>query len=137
MRLEKAYHGWGSDFGTEYTLFDAGLGGFVAADKGDFIGRDAVLEQATRESDWVFVKLIVESPEADPLPSDPILADGVTVGYVSSGGYGFRVDHAIALGYVRRGTDPKASYSVEILGQACVAKRVEGFYDVDNSRLRS
>ena len=36
MRIEKGYHGWGADFGTEYTPFDAGLERFVAFDKGDF-----------------------------------------------------------------------------------------------------
>ena len=29
MRLEKGYHAWGADFGTEYTLFDASLENFA------------------------------------------------------------------------------------------------------------
>ncbi len=138
MRLEKAYHGWGSDFGTEYTLFDAGLETFAAPDKGDFIGRDAVLDQSGKAPDWRFVRLLIDSPDADPLPSDPILANGVTVGYVSSGGYGFRIDRTLALGYLRADTDPSAPLTVEVLGRVCRAEPVtRGFYDPGNERLRS
>ena len=36
MRIEKGYHGWGADFGTEYTLFDAGLDRFCQHEKGRF-----------------------------------------------------------------------------------------------------
>ncbi len=32
MRVEKGYHGWGSEFGVEYTPFDAGIERFVAFD---------------------------------------------------------------------------------------------------------
>ena len=51
MRLEKGYHAWGVDFGTEYTLFDAGLVHFTRLDKVDFVGQSALLgqrEDATR-----------------------------------------------------------------------------------------
>ena len=45
LRLEKAYRAWGADINTEVTPLEAGLERFVAFDKGDFIGRDALLEQ--------------------------------------------------------------------------------------------
>ena len=59
MRLEKGYHGWGSDFGTEYTLYDAKLEGFVNWNKGDFIGRDAVLKQAKSQPGWSCLVLLL------------------------------------------------------------------------------
>ena len=45
LRLEKAYRAWGADINTEVTPLEAGLERFVALDKGDFVGRDALLRQ--------------------------------------------------------------------------------------------
>ena len=72
MRLEKGYHAWGADIGSEYTLFDAGLEGFLAPHKTDFTGREAALRQRELPADWRFAGFLVEGGDADPLPSDPI-----------------------------------------------------------------
>ena len=45
LRLEKGYRAWGADLNTEVTPLEAGLERFVAFDKGDFVGRDALLAQ--------------------------------------------------------------------------------------------
>ena len=45
LRLEKAYRAWGADINTEVTPLKAGLERFVAFDKGDFVGREALLRQ--------------------------------------------------------------------------------------------
>jgi len=138
MRLEKGYHAWGLDFGTEYTVFDVGLEKFVKFDKPDFIGRDAVLRQREREADWSFAGLIVEGAAADPLPSDPIFLGDDWAGYVTSGGTGFRIGRRLALGTVKRGLGaPGTVFEIEILGErrkATVA--ATPFYDPDNARLR-
>lgn len=138
MRVEKGYHGWGADFGTEYTLFDAGLAGFAKMDKPDFIGRAALLEQQSQDPDWQFAGFIVESDDADPLPSDPIFLDGKVVGYVTSGGEGFRISKRLALGYVEGGlAEQGREFQIEVLGKPCkaiVAPRP--FYDPENERLR-
>lgn len=138
MRIEKAYHGWGADFGTEYTMFDAGLEKFVAFDKPDFIGRDAVLRQRQSAPEWRFVRLLVANPEADPLPGNPILAQGNRIGYVTSGGYGFRIGKTLALGYIAAAAEPiDAPLEIEILGSRCDAMLVEtAFYDPENRRCR-
>ncbi len=139
MRLEKAYHGWGSDFGTEYTMADAGLMRFVDINKPDFIGRDAVLKQQQRDAEWKFVHLQLEDGDADPLPGDPILVDDECVGYVTSGGTGFRISRCLALGYIEasKGLDADR-FDVQVLGRVRHAHVVKGaFYDPDNSRLKS
>ena len=43
LRLEKGYRVWGADITPEESPFAAGLGFAVKADKGDFLGRDALL----------------------------------------------------------------------------------------------
>ena len=138
MRLEKGYHGWGSDFGTEYTMFDAGLEKFVAFDKPEFVGREAVIDQRNVPAEWVFVAFEVDSADADPLPSDPILMNGEPAGYVTSGGTGFRIGKRLAMGYLRREfADCPGRFEVEIFGERCTAKRTSTpFYDPQNNRLK-
>lgn len=139
MRLEKGYHGWGADFGIEYTVFDAGLERFVNLDKASFVGREAVLRQRQAASTYAFAGFVVDSPDADALPSDPILLDGELVGYVTSAGTGFRVDRRLALGFVRRGTASAGRrFEIEVLGTRrgaiCTSMPV---YDPGNLRLKS
>ena len=45
LRLEKGYRYWSADIGPDYTPFEAGLGFAVKLNKGDFIGREALLKQ--------------------------------------------------------------------------------------------
>ena len=103
MRIEKGYHGWGADFGTEYTLFDAGLSKFANMSKGAFTGRDAVMRQSKAAPDWTFVGLHITDPGPEPLPSDPIIKDGQLIGYLTSVSMGYRTGKLLALGYVKHG----------------------------------
>ena len=45
LRLEKGYRLWGADIHTEYDPYEAGLGFAVKMQKGDFVGRDALLAE--------------------------------------------------------------------------------------------
>lgn len=139
MRIEKGYHGWGSDFGTEYTLYDAGLAGFAAPDKGAFIGREAFLAQAKTPSEWEFVGLEVTAYSPDPLASEPILKGGEVIGYVTSGTRGFRTGKTHVLGYVQRGSLVMGEgCAVSILGESHDALRVSPHqYDPKNARLKA
>ncbi|MDH3759499.1 MAG: FAD-dependent oxidoreductase [Gammaproteobacteria bacterium] len=139
MRVEKAYHGWGSDFGSEYTMFDAGLEKFIDFDKADFIGRDAVMSQKQQTPDWRFVRLTVDIDDAEPLPGDPILSRGKCIGYVTSASAGYRIGQCVALGYID-GHLPTSELSpeIEVLGKARPAQACKhAFYDPDHSRCRA
>src|SRR5437588_3006 len=46
LRLEKGYRVWGSDVTPDDTPYEAGLGFAVKLDKGDFLGREALLAAA-------------------------------------------------------------------------------------------
>lgn len=119
-------------------------GAHLALLQPDFIGRRAVLTQQGQQPEWRFIKLLVDSTAADPLSGDPIPLDGECVGYVTSGGSGFRTGQCLALGYISltgniSGTnDPASGFAIEILGEARPATVVQhAFYDPDNRRLRS
>lgn len=138
MRIEKGYLGWGTDFGTEYTLFDSGLGHFADFNREDFIGREAVCAQRDVPADWSIVGIEIDPPGPDALPSDPIRKRGEWIGYVTSCSEGFRTGKLLALGYVAKGTlSLGETCTVSILGKErrarCHAPQV---YDPGNHRLR-
>jgi dimethylglycine dehydrogenase len=150
MRVEKAYHGWGSEFGPEYTPFEAGLDRFVAVDdpdKGNFVGRDAVLRRSGEQPAWSYVVLTLDADAhaalpgraADPAPSAPIRVDGQVCGFATSSATGFRTGHRVVLGYVEgSAADQWDGFSVDVLGTSCSASRHEGaIYDPDHHRPRS
>ncbi len=138
MRIEKGYHGWGADFGTEYTLHDAGLARFANLAK-PFIGRDAMERQATQPPEWEFTGLEILDPGPDPLPSDPIMVDGEVIGYVTSASQGFRTGKLLALGYVKRASlATDGSCTVRAFGTDRAASRHNPHvYDPENARLKS
>ncbi|MEM9626181.1 MAG: FAD-dependent oxidoreductase [Pseudomonadota bacterium] len=139
MRIEKGYHAWGADFGTEYTLFDAGLSRFVSMNKGDFIGRSMVEKQERAVAEWEWVGLEIEKPTPDPLASDPIVKDGGWIGYVTSASRGFRTGKTLALGYVKAGTLAMGERAlVTVLGKDRAARRHDPHvYDPGNTRLKA
>ena len=138
MRIEKGYHAWSADFGTEYTPFDAGLQRFIAFEKPSFIGRDAVVAMRSQPADWRFLGFEIESPDADALPSDPITRDSEVVGYVTSAAFGYRTGKRLALGYIKNGAGgPGDVFVIDVLGRPCRAIGISPHvYDPRNSRLK-
>ena len=143
MRVEKGYHGWGSEFGVEYTPFDVGLDRFLDLDKPDFIGRDAARAMAGRSTEWSYGVWTVDvsvMPGAvgDPPPSAPIRIDGEAVGFVTSASMGFRTGLRVCLGYFEgRHADTTDGYTIDGYGAHLPATRHEhGVYDPDHERPR-
>ena len=139
MRLEKAYRLWGSDMSADYTPLEAGMGRFVDFEKGDFIGRDALLRQREHGLERGLACLVVEAGDADPHGYEPILAGRERIGYVASGGYGHTVEKTIVLAYLPAAyLEPGTELTVEILGERREARVVEQpLYDPENKRLLS
>ena len=139
MRIEKGYHGWGSDFGSEYTLFDAGLEKFANLSKGPFTGRDAVLRQSDHAPEWTFIGLQIDDAGPEPLPSDPILKNGAVIGYLTSVTMGYRTGQLIALAYVENGSlEMGETCEVQAFGEMRPATRHNPHvYDPENVKLRS
>jgi dimethylglycine dehydrogenase len=139
MRLEKAYRLWGADMSADYTPLEAGMGRFVDFEKGDFIGRDALLRQRERGVERALACLVIDAADADPHAYEPILAGRETIGYVASGGYGHTVEKTIALAYLpTEHLEPGTELAVEILGERRPARVVEQpLYDPENERLLS
>ena len=78
-RIEAGLLNAGSDFDDTTTPYDAGLGGFVDLDKGDFVGRDALLAAAKECRTWG-----MRVKDSIALLGQQIKVDGNVVGRVCS-----------------------------------------------------
>ena len=109
--------------------------------KGDFIGRDALLKQQAAGVPNHFVTLIVRGvTDADPLGNEPLFNKaGKMVGRATAGGYGHAVKQSIAIGYVQPACSAAGTeLQIEILGKRHAATVVrESPYDPDNLQLRA
>ena len=101
MRFEKCYRLWGADMSADWSPLQAGLERFVAFDKGDFVGRDALLHEREQGSTHALACLVVDVDDVDAHGLEPIYADGERpIAYVASGGYGHTIERSIALAYL-------------------------------------
>jgi dimethylglycine dehydrogenase len=139
MRLEKSYRMVGTELSIEYSAYESGMDRFVKADKGDFLGRDALLAWREAGSKNQLVTLEVHDvDDADALGNNALLHDGELAGRATGGGFGFRVDKSLALGMVKPElAAPGSSLEIEILGKTYEATVIpESPFDPANERLR-
>lgn len=140
MRIEKSYRLVGTEMSIEYAAYETGLDRFVHPNKGDFIGRDALMQWRERGFENAFVTLEVHDvTDADALGNNPIYQDGRLVGRATSGNYGFRVGKSLALAMVRPDLAIEGSrFDIRILDRMYKATLIaESPYDPENIRLRS
>ena len=139
MRIEKGFGNWAREFRPIYGPYEAGLGRFVALEKGDFVGRAAAASEKSNGGELRLVALAVDAADADAIGDEPIRHDGKVVGWVTSGAYGHRVGRSLALGYVPAALAAASSgFEIEIIGERRRAQRLAVCaYDPDGSRMRS
>src|SRR5690606_39026516 len=77
MAIEKSYRLIPRELSIEYTAWESGLDRFAHPDKGNFIGRDALLQCATTGPNWKFVTLGVHGvSDCDARGNEAIFKDG-------------------------------------------------------------
>ncbi|NNG05032.1 MAG: GcvT family protein [Inquilinus sp.] len=138
LRLEKGWGTWAREYRPIYTPWQAGLDRFVALDKGDFIGREALMRARDEGPARRLVVLRVEAADADAIGDEPIWGGDEVVGWVTSGGYAHHAGASVALGYVRtEAVDAGADYAVEIIGERRPARlQPQPLFDPDAARMR-
>jgi 4-methylaminobutanoate oxidase (formaldehyde-forming) len=137
LRLEKGYRVWGADIGPEVNPYEAGLGFSVKLDKGDFIGRDALLKAREAQPATRLACLVLEDEHSVALGSEPVRIAGVVSGRITSGGFGYAVGKSIAYAYVPASAVTGTAVEVEIFG-TWVPGRVaeEPLFDPQGARVR-
>ena len=138
LRLEKGYRVWGSDITSDTDPYQAGLGFCVKLDKGEFIGRSALVKKRESPAPAKLACLVLDDPRSVALGSEPVRVGGDVVGRVTSGGYGYSVGQSIAYAYVPASCTVDAAVEVDIFG-TWVSGRIakEPLYDPKGLRVRS
>jgi dimethylglycine dehydrogenase len=139
LRIEKGYRYWRVDLTTDYSAFQAGLDRFVHLNKGEFIGREALVREQQQGIPRRFVTLAVDVKDADPLGNEPVYQNGQMIGRTTSGAYGYAVEKSLALAYVSpEAAAPGTKLEMEILGERFPATVIEESpWDPENARLRA
>jgi glycine cleavage system aminomethyltransferase T/glycine/D-amino acid oxidase-like deaminating enzyme len=148
-RLEKGFVHFGNDIAEDDTPLEAGLRFAVAFDKpGGFIGQEALVRQRDAgplESRLVSLRVRNANLQDGPYlyRGEPLWKGGAIVGYVTSGGWGFRLDQSLGMASVRRPGGVSAEwlreggFEVEVAGELHVVDlQFQGFYDPKGERLR-
>ena len=100
LRTEVCYPLYGHELDEHTTPIEAGVGFFVALDKGDFVGREVLAEQKANGTKKKLAAFKMTEKSAPPRPHYPIWADGGKVGEAVSGTQSPSLNLGIGLGYV-------------------------------------
>jgi 4-methylaminobutanoate oxidase (formaldehyde-forming) len=144
LRLEKGYRAWGRELTPDINPYEAGLSFAVKLDKGDFIGRDALLAAKAAPPKRRLMSFVAASPDT-PLAhgGELILREGTPAGEVTSAAYGHTVGGIVALGYVATGGAPVdaaflgSRFEIDIAGERVpVRASLRAPYDPAGERLK-
>jgi dimethylglycine dehydrogenase len=141
LSIEKSYRLVPRELSIEYSAYESGLDRFVHPNKGQFVGRDALVEGREKGRNWNFVTMEVDGitpAHSDTRGSEPVYAKGRMIGRATNGGYGWRCGKSLALAMVKPdhallGTE----LEIKILGEMFKTQVIaESPYDPDNLKLR-
>ncbi len=142
LSIEKSYRLVPRELSIEYSAYESGLDRFVHPNKGQFLGRDALVAGREKGLNWNFVTMEVHGvtdADSDTRGSEPIYSKGKLVGRATNGGFGWRVNKSLALGMVRPefatlGTELEIKILDKLFKASVIA---ESPYDTDNLKLRA
>jgi dimethylglycine dehydrogenase len=142
LSIEKSYRLVPRELSIEYNAYESALDRFVHPNKGQFIGRDALVAAREKGLDWNFVTMEVDGitgGHSDTRGSEPIYAKGKMIGRATNGGFGWRCGKSLALAMVKpEHASLGTELDVKILGEMFKARViVESPYDPENKKLRA
>jgi glycine cleavage system aminomethyltransferase T/glycine/D-amino acid oxidase-like deaminating enzyme len=136
-RMEKGYLYWSGDITPDYNPYEAGLGFCVALDKGDFLGRDALVRIKAEGVQRKLVSFTVDG-FAPFHGGEAVIAGDVVVGTTSSTGYSYQFGKTIAFGYLPIDLTEQKNFRIEAFGKAYDAVRgPRTLYDSRMERLKA
>ncbi|MEM8707246.1 MAG: aminomethyltransferase family protein, partial [Actinomycetota bacterium] len=143
LRLEAGMRHWGHDITDEDTPIEAGLGFAIDWDKGDFLGRHALLAQKDAPRSKRLIQFRMEDPDLISYHDEPLYRDGVVVGRTASSMWSATQDRCCAMGYVEHPDGEgitkawldEASWEINIGGQLVpCSTSIRSWYDPTNQR---
>ena len=141
MAIEKSYRLIGRELSIEYSAYESGLDRFVHPNKGQFIGRDALVERHGAGDAWKYITMEVHGiKDVDARGSEAIYdKNGNLAGRATSGGYGWRLGKSLALAMVKpEHGNVGNKMKIKLLGDLYDATVLEESpYDPENEKLRA
>ena len=126
LRTEVCYPLYGHELDENTSPIEAGLGYFVSFDKGDFVGRTALLDQKTNGVKKKSAAFKMAEKSAPPRPGYAIFAGGEKVGDVASGTQSPSLSAGIGMGYVPPAIAvPGTKIEIEVRGRRFSAEIVK------------
>lgn len=123
LRTEMCYPLYGHELDEDTTPVEAGLGFFVALDKGGFVGREVLVRQKAEGVLKRSVAFRMTDKSAPPRPGYPVWHEGVKVGTVVSGTQSPSLNCGIGIAYVPPTmVAPGTRIEVEIRGRRFAAE---------------
>jgi 4-methylaminobutanoate oxidase (formaldehyde-forming) len=136
MRMEKGYLYWSTDITPDTTPWEAGLSWRVNLKKGDFLGRDALVEQKNAGVARRLCTFTLEAM-AYPVSGEAILLGDQVVGFTTSANFGHTVGKPVAYGYLPAELLDRTDFVIEVYGEPIPAVRHDRpVYDPRSERLK-
>ena len=142
LRLEKGYRYFGAELTPRETPFEAGLERFVRLEKGDFVGRAALIERRDAEPDGPARRLrtvMIGGSEWAPIyGGEAVRIDGEVVGRLRSVAFGYTVGRTVGTTYLPAGVREGTAVEIDVFSDRVggeVAPDV--LVDPDGSSMRA
>ena len=144
LRVEAGYRHWEAEMTPDETPYEVGLEFGVKLDKGDFIGRRALLRQKERGIHRRLVSVTADNENIRLYGHEPVKRDGVIVGEITSGAYGHSLGRAVGMAFVARSDGPvdtswieSGRYHATVEGaDVALQVRLKAPYDPEGKRVR-
>jgi dimethylglycine dehydrogenase len=139
MRMEKGFLHWKADLLTEFDPFETGLHRFVTLEKGDFVGKGALVRRRAAGVGRKRVTLQVHTREAPAPGGASVMDDGHVRGTITSGEWGHRVGMNLAYAFVEADKSAIGTpLQIDLCGQLVDAEVIAPSpYDPEFANLRS
>ena len=139
LRLEKGYRYWSGEISPDYTPYEAGLGFAVKLDKGDFIGREALVKQKEAGTKQKLCCIAISDSRSIALGKEPIRVGDEIISWVTSGGYGYSVGVSMAYAYLPiEYAKPGTALNIEFFGTQVDAEVVKSpLWDPKGERIKA
>lgn len=125
LRLEAGMALYGHELDETTTPWEAGLGWVVKLDKGDFLGRDALVRQKERGPERELAGFEVTG-KGIARQDHVVLIDGEPAGKVTSGTFSPTFEKALGMAYLPAGAaEPGTEITIDVRGRQVPARVVE------------
>jgi aminomethyltransferase len=141
VRMEKKFPLYGLDLNESTSPLEASLGWTVRFDKGEFVGREALLRQRDEGVTRRLVGIAFDGTSFLPKAGDAVSVEGRQVGSLTSSDIGHSLGRALGMGYLEPAaaadSTPVTVTSAETGVSAKGVVHTKAFYDPDRERVRA